>query len=85
LSNENGVRDRFTITKMDSSQVFKLKAARDTTKYYFKYQQIDSAKLVLIGKLKNDSLRIELEKQKPKDFLLPKRGFHWINEEPFNR
>jgi hypothetical protein len=85
LTNEKGLRERFTITKVDSSQVFKLKAPQDTTKYYFEYQQPDSVKLVLIGKFKNDSLRIELEKQKPKDFLLQKRGFHWINEEPFNR
>jgi hypothetical protein len=85
LSNEKGVRDRFTISKVDSNQVFKLKTKGDTTKYYFEYHQPDSTKLVLIGKFKNDSLRIELDKQKPKDFLLPKRGFHWINEEPFNR
>ena len=25
------------------------------------------------------------ERREPKDFLLMNRGFHWVNEYPFNR
>ncbi|MGC6429907.1 MAG: hypothetical protein ACON5F_02580 [Jejuia sp.] len=37
----------------------------------------------LKGNIENDSVLITLKKKD--QFLLKSRGFHWINESPFNR
>jgi len=50
----------------------------------FFYEEPESGKLILIGKYNNDSLKIELRK-KDGNYNLVNRGFHWINEYPFNR
>lgn len=84
-SNEMGVRDRIFFEKNDSSKTVEFSTVKDTTHYLFTYHQPDSTTLIFDGKLGNDSLHIELLKQKNKDFLLVKRGFHWINEAPFNK
>jgi uncharacterized membrane protein YphA (DoxX/SURF4 family) len=57
----------------------------DTTlKYNFIYNPIDKTRLELrsMGK---DSIYMQLSKIEVNDFLLMKRGFHWINEYPLNR
>jgi hypothetical protein len=53
----------------------------------FNYQLPDSNHLLLNGYVRNDSVTILLEKHASdvKDFRLMKRGFHWINEQPYNR
>lgn len=45
----------------------------------------DSSHLILQGKLKDDSVRIVMRKVNFKDLQLLNRGFHWINEYPYNR
>ena len=50
----------------------------------FKYTN-DTAYLTLSGKLKNDSVYIKLKKFDISKFKLVNRGFHWVNEYPFNR
>lgn len=85
VSNEFGVRNRFYLKRNDSTKTAIFSTAGDTSSYIFTYQQPDTTRLIFNGTLGKDSLQIELEKQKRKDFLLVKRGFHWINEVPFNR
>ncbi|GAB3331610.1 hypothetical protein GCM10027299_37420 [Larkinella ripae] len=59
---------------------------QDTTKKYrLHYQQSGSGALVLSGRLANDSVFVRLRRQADDHFLLVNRGFHWINERPFNR
>ena len=41
--------------------------------------------LVLQGELEAASVRVRLTRRLPEDFLLRNRGYHWINELPFNR
>jgi len=41
--------------------------------------------LTLTGKMKNDSLFLKLKRFDEKNFRLMSRGFHWINEYPYNR
>lgn len=48
------------------------------------YKMNDSS-LTLIGNLFDDSVYMSLKKIDPKSFNLMNRGFHWINEYPFNR
>jgi hypothetical protein len=50
-------------------------------KSLFRYTRPDSEHVVLFG----DSLVIKLRRIDPSKFLLMNRGFHWINERPFNR
>ncbi len=49
------------------------------------YSRPDSSLFQLEGVYKNDSLKIVFKEKKKKDFLLANRGFHWVNEYPFNR
>ena len=37
------------------------------------------------GTLDGRSVRIDFERRPARDYLLQTRGFHWINEVPFNR
>jgi uncharacterized membrane protein YphA (DoxX/SURF4 family) len=53
-------------------------------RYQFKYIN-DSMYLVLNGTYKNDSLHIKLKRFDENKFRLANRGFHWVNEYPFNR
>lgn len=53
-------------------------------KSYFNYAA-DTASLTLTGRMKNDSVYIHFKRYDEKKFLLMNRGFHWINEYPFNR
>lgn len=55
--------------------------------YKLTYQQQDSVNFRFVGLLQNDSIAITLRKVKfrPEDFRLMDRGFHWINETPYNR
>jgi hypothetical protein len=55
--------------------------------YKLKYEQQDSVHFRFAGLLQRDSVFITLRKVKtrPEDFRLMGRGFHWINETPYNR
>lgn len=60
--------------------------ARDSMKKYsftYAYQQPD--KFILRGTTQKDSLSIIMRNKKIDEFLLMNRGFHWINETPFNK
>lgn len=59
--------------------------ADSTNQYSFNYRFPQKDSLVLVGAWKNDSLEIRLKLHNWKDFLLVRRGFHWINEFPLNR
>jgi hypothetical protein len=54
-------------------------------KNYFSYSQPDSKQLVMQRLLETDSLVVRLRRIDESSFLLVNRGFHWINEIPFNR
>jgi uncharacterized membrane protein YphA (DoxX/SURF4 family) len=49
------------------------------------YTKVDPNHLVLTGKLGADSLVMRLRRYDENRFLLMNRGFHWIQELPFNR
>ncbi|GAB3997969.1 hypothetical protein GCM10028807_44380 [Spirosoma daeguense] len=54
-------------------------------KYQLMYSQPDTNSLVFRGRINQDSVYARLRKQPTGNFLLVNRGFHWINEYPFNR
>lgn len=59
----------------------------DGLEYKLKYEQQDSAHYRFEGLFQQDSVFITMRKVKfrPEDFRLMGRGFHWINETPYNR
>lgn len=57
----------------------------DRQKFVLDYTRPDPAQLTLEGRLGDGSIRVRLRKIDESKFLLTSRGFHWINEIPFNR
>lgn len=51
----------------------------------FKYQLFGESTLQLDGVLEKDTLQIFFSKINRKDFLLMNRGYHWVNESPYNK
>jgi hypothetical protein len=49
------------------------------------YNQPDNQHLVLRGNLDHTPVVVTLHRYKTGEFLLTSRGFHWVNEDPFNR
>lgn len=54
-------------------------------KYLFTYDQPKKDSLIIKGTFKKDAIQISLISHDINKFLLVRRGFHWINEYPFNR
>ena len=51
----------------------------------FQYHKTDSIHYHFKGLFKGDSIKLYTVRTDEKDFLLTNRGFHWINEYPYNR
>jgi hypothetical protein len=49
------------------------------------YRETGPGRLELEGTFKGRKIRATLHREEPSKFLLISRGFHWINERPFNR
>jgi hypothetical protein len=49
------------------------------------YEQVSSEVITLAGALNGSELTARLRRSEERKFLLNDRGFHWINEVPFNR
>lgn len=87
----------FTVRMMDDSSrrySTEYDAAKNTitisgdpakNKHIFTYSRPDAEHVVLEGTLGKEALLIKLKRIDPSKFLLVNRGFHWINERPFNR
>lgn len=56
-----------------------------TEKYTFHYSIPEKDNLSIWGKWQGDSIRVQFHKYNTEQFNLVNRGFHWINEYPFNR
>ncbi|HVV54700.1 MAG TPA: DoxX family protein [Mucilaginibacter sp.] len=54
-------------------------------KYRFTYTLPQKDSLVIKGTYKKDSIQVRFHRYGTNKFLLVRRGFHWINEYPFNR
>ncbi len=56
-----------------------------TWKTTLSYQQPEPGVIALQGTFDGQKVRAKLRHTDNPDFVLIKRGFHWINEYPFNR
>ncbi len=59
--------------------------ADSSARFTLTYQRPDADRLTLAGVMQGDTIWAELVRRDEKEFLLLQRGFHWINEYPFNR
>lgn len=50
----------------------------------FRYERPAPEALSLRGRFRGDSLELQLRRRDERDFLLVNRGFHWVNERPYN-
>jgi hypothetical protein len=73
--------------KMDTlQQTFTIHPAKDTLqKYTLKYTKSDPENMVFSGLWGGDTLEVTLKRFDEQRFLLVRRGFHWVNETPYNR
>lgn len=53
--------------------------------YQVGYRRVDASHLELDGEIDGDHVEVKLTTLDPRRMLLVTRGFHWINEIPFNR
>jgi hypothetical protein len=76
----------FSINTDTLKKTVQLFSYSDTThKSTLSYFYPDAGHLVLHGKLRDDSVYITMQKVDLNRLMLTGRGFHWINEYPFNR
>lgn len=87
--------DMISVEYMDNAKIYwrfvadtvqrsmKIMSLDSGTVYHFRYKK-DKDMYFLRGTLYSDSIKITMKKT-GSDFALTSRGFHWINEYPFNR
>ena len=79
-------RERYGITLEEARKGFSLKKRDDPNLIAsFTYQRPDPRTLIVDGQLGSDRIHAVAHLEPETDFLLQTRGFHWINEVPFNR
>ena len=77
-------RYKFEIdTTAKKISMYKIKGEKDSLN--LNYFRNDYNYLKLQGLLENDSIELHLFEKDLEDFPLKTRGFHWINERPYNR
>lgn len=50
-----------------------------------RYERSGDGRMVVRGSFEGRQIEVELHERAPDDMLLVTRGYHWINEQPFNR
>lgn len=95
LSNDSTIRGHVIIELPDSILVEKADESRETLRARYEPATVflnqtpfhytsTTDRATLTGRLFSDGLTIEMRRIDP-GFLLTHRGFHWINERPFNQ
>ncbi len=86
IQDMSGSRRRCAMTLHTDTKTIALKKRDDPDwSGYLAYSQPDSTTLTLQGTAGPDSVQVSLRRVEAPNFLLRTRGFHWINEYPFNR
>lgn len=79
-------RQRYALERDDKKRLLKLTKRDDPNwKATLSYRQLGPKVLLLEGTLDGKKIRAQLHQAEASDFRLTSRGFHWINEWPFNR
>jgi hypothetical protein len=80
-------RERYAWHRDDAKRTLTLTAfgTGKPAEYVLALGKPDDAHVTLDGKLGDDAVRVRLRRLPEEKFPLVERGFHWINEFPFNR
>ena len=79
-------RQRFPLVLDAEQRTLSLTKRDDPNwKAVLNYEQPEPEQLTLAGDVDGRPVRAKLRRVDPSKFLLTSRGFHWINETPFNR
>ncbi|MEO8025373.1 MAG: hypothetical protein ABI823_02810 [Bryobacteraceae bacterium] len=62
-----------------------LSEGKDKPKHELQFSRPDAEHLIIQGSLSGDTLILKTKRIDPNTYRLVNRGFHWINELPFNR
>jgi len=82
----NDSRRRFNLVLDPVKKTMVLTKREDpNAKSIFTYQQPAPGLLTVSGTMDGETIQAKLRLADSKSFLLTSRGFHWINEYPFNR
>jgi hypothetical protein len=82
----SGTRLRYMLKLDAASKSMVLTKREDPTwQSTLTYQQPEPGLLAIEGTIDGPKIRAKLQRTDTADFLLINRGFHWINEYPFNR
>lgn len=77
---------RFRLVNDPAKQTLALSSVGEPSqKFELAYSRPDADHLVLSGTVMNDALTVRLRHVDDVSFPLVTRGFHWINEAPYNR
>jgi hypothetical protein len=84
LMSDSRRRYTFALDPVKKTMIF-TKRDDPNASFRFTYQQPEPGLLTMQGTLDRETIQARLRKADTKSFLLTSRGFHWINEYPFNR
>lgn len=80
-----GTRTNFNTAYDEAKHTLKITAARLKREGEFTYSQPDPQHLILRGTMNGAPMVAQFHRLDESGMLLLSRGFHWINEDPFNR
>jgi len=81
----DGSVQKYRVDREDESPSLTVStAAEPDAKYEIAYTRTDDGRLVFHASLKNDTIVATVRRVDESKFVLVSRGFHWINETPFN-
>jgi len=81
----DGSRDYYEFTLGKRKLLLKTMGKEGQEVARLAYQQIQPAVLTMDGTLDGRRARLTLRRESESSYRLISRGFHWINETPFNR
>jgi len=85
IRDANGNRVGFNTIYDESKHTVKMTSAKLKQEGDFTYSQPDAQHLILRGTLNGNPVVAGFHRVDDSSLLLTSRGFHWINEDPFNR
>ena len=77
--------NRFTLKQDDPAGTITLASRGDAGSYTLDVTQPDPGRLVLEGPFREGRVRVELRRTDDASFPIDTRGFHWVQEFPYNR
>jgi len=78
-------RQRYVLALDERNHTMNLKKREETSSVSFEYRRPDPNTLIVDGTMNGEKLHATMHRADARAFLLTTRGFHWINEYPFNR